>query len=98
MLDLFAATCWDAGETPTVETARQFWETLGAAWEGWMDGWLGGKKRWDEILDNYGCLYIYTHIDIYCLYIHIHRYILIIYISGMNGSYQKTVHPTLNGM
>eukprot|EP00435_Cladocopium_sp_Y103_P057724 s13_g20.t1 len=31
LLDLFAATCWDAGETPTVETAHQFWETLGHA-------------------------------------------------------------------
>lgn len=28
-MDLFAATCWDASETPTVEGARQFWELLG---------------------------------------------------------------------
>lgn len=25
LLDLFAAACWDASETPTVEGARQFW-------------------------------------------------------------------------
>lgn len=30
LLDLFAATCWDASETPTVEGARQFWEHIRA--------------------------------------------------------------------
>lgn len=29
LLDLFAAACWDASETPTVEGARQFWAHLG---------------------------------------------------------------------
>eukprot|EP00434_Breviolum_minutum_P042870 symbB.v1.2.038178.t1/scaffold5861.1/size23018/2 len=41
LLDLFAATCWDASETPTVEGARQFWELLGGIVVFFLLGMMG---------------------------------------------------------